>query len=136
MTAAGPFATPARPATVGQNRNFPTPLQIVNNPLIATQQWKLWLCALAVVLIGICQFAPPSVTELVGVPVRLLGIAGGGLMLVVAARSIRCSACGLALVWHGMRRQPAYKWPSWVLAVKVCPQCGFSHGTSATRNDG
>ena len=116
--------------TVGHNRTFPLTLQVVNNTLVRPQQWKLWVCSFAAALIAACQFAPAWVANLVGgdvTNIKLLGLVGAFLLLSAASLSIRCPACGLALAWHGMRRQPVSKWLTWLLGVKVCPRCGFSH---------
>lgn len=118
-------------SSVGHKRTFPTPRQIVNNALVASQQWKLWLCAFAAALVGACQFAPAWAADWFGADVaivRLLALVGACLLLVLACTLIRCPACGLALVWQGMRRQPISQWLAWLLRVETCPRCGFSHG--------
>jgi len=103
-------------------------LEVVNNALVASQQWKLWICAFAVGLLGFFQIAPAWLIGLVELsePVVLLGTATACVVIVFAAGSIRCPACRLALVWHAMQEQPVSRWLSWLLRVQSCPRCDSS----------
>lgn len=102
--------------------------------LISPQKWKLWLCLAATAAIGLLLFGPATwISEVFGIDgarVVLAMLLGACLLWFAAARSIKCPACSLSLVWHGMRWQPASHWLSWLLDVKACPHCGFFHGRS------
>lgn len=113
----------------GQNRTSLVYIRVVNKTLVASQQWKLWICALALGFIGTVQVAPGWATELVGLGELnvLLATATACVVLILVAGSIRCTACGLALVWHAMRHQPVSKWLSWLLGARACPRCSSSH---------
>jgi hypothetical protein len=102
-------------------------------PLVASQRWKLWLCAVAVTAIGTCYLAPNLLAAAFGtspVVVTLAATIAGLGLLIGACLSIRCPSCGLSLAWHGVSRRPASDWLTWLLAVRTCPRCG--HGASDT----
>ena len=101
-------------------------------PLIAPQRWKfqLWAVALCVLLVG--MFAPDAVARLAGTgraEISLAATAFGFLALVGFTLSIRCPSCSLSLAWYALSKQSHGAWLTWLLEVKVCPRCGYSHSS-------
>jgi len=95
--------------------------------LVKPQRWKVWLCALAVAALGACYVWPTALASFFGTSPTILTIAAslaGLIVLVGACLMIRCRACGLSLVWHGMSTKPANDWLHWLLDVQTCPRCG------------
>lgn len=101
-------------------------------PLVKSQRWKLWLCALAFAAVGACHLWPAALASLIGATSTILKLAGslaGLIVLLGACFMIRCQACGLSLVWHGVSTKPADEWLKWLLDVRTCPRCGHEeHG--------
>lgn len=101
-------------------------------PLVKPQRWKLWLSALAFAAIGAVQVWPAGLAILFGSTAPVLKLAGslaGLVLLLGACLMIRCRACGLSLVWHGVSTRPADEWLKWLLDVRTCPRCGHEeHG--------
>lgn len=98
--------------------------------LIEPQRWKLWLLAALLIVSGVGLFAPAVVASLVGsgpALVNLAAVALGCFVLVGAALSVRCPACGLSLAWYALSKQAHHSWLSWLLDTKACPRCGFSY---------
>lgn len=95
--------------------------------LVAPQRWKLWICAAAVAAVGACYIAPDTLAALFGMSPAMLKLAAslaGLVVLVGACLAVRCQACGMSLVWHGVSTKSANNWLSWLLDVQTCPRCG------------
>lgn len=95
--------------------------------LVAPQRWKLWMCAAAVIAVGACYIAPETLAALVEMSPAMLKLAAslaGLLVLVGVCLAVRCPACGVSLVWHGVSTKSANDWLSWLLDVQTCPRCG------------
>jgi hypothetical protein len=78
--------------------------------LVAPQRWKLWLCAAAVAAVGACYIVPDALAALFGASPAMLKLAAslaGLVVLAGACLAVRCRACGLSLVWHGVSTKPA-----------------------------
>jgi hypothetical protein len=89
--------------------------------LVKRQRWKLWLCALAVAAVGACCMWATPVATLFGMNSTILELAAslaGLIVLVGGCLAVRCPACGLSLVWHGISTQPANDWLAWLLDVQ------------------
>ncbi len=111
---------------------FNNPQSALPLPLVTPQRWKLWLCAVMLVVCGASFYAPEQISHAVGfasVFVTLGGIAMGLLTLAVASLSVRCPSCGLKLAWYALSKQAHHAWLSWLLTVEVCPRCHFSHSS-------
>lgn len=108
--------------------------QTLQSPsLVASQRWKLWLFASLLTVSGVGLFAPNHVASAVGaslVTVNLGSTALGLIVLVSGMLSVRCPACRLSLVWYALSKQGIHAWLSWLLDIRVCPRCGFSHSSS------
>lgn len=96
-------------------------------PLVNSQRWKLWLSALALAAVGACYVRPAALATFFGTTSAILKLAAslaGLAVLLGACLMIRCRACGLSLVWHGVSTKPANDWLKWLLDVRTCPRCG------------
>ncbi|WP_338523649.1 hypothetical protein NUH87_28655 [Pseudomonas batumici] len=97
--------------------------------LLTSQRWKLWLfgglavaAALGFLLndgIGRVLGVDPFVVQL-AILLPTFSIFGATLL------SVRCPYCGLGLVAYAISHQSVGQWLNWLLAVKICPQCGKS----------
>ncbi|MFL6678825.1 MAG: hypothetical protein ACJ8IK_10830 [Burkholderiaceae bacterium] len=95
--------------------------------LVAPQRWKLWVCAAAVAAVGACYIVPDTLAALFVTSSAMLKLAAslaGLVVLVGACLAVRCQACGMSLVWHGVSTKSANDWLSWLLDVQTCPRCG------------
>ena len=102
--------------------------QEVLPPLVQSQQWKLWLAAVAVGVVAIAYVAPERVSEIVSlrpVTLELVATAVGLVTMLAVWASVRCPSCGLQLVRHAMSTKSANAWLSWLLDAKSCPKCGY-----------
>jgi hypothetical protein len=95
--------------------------------LVRPQRWKLWLCAVAVAAVGTCYVVPAALATLFDISSAMLKLAAslvGIMVLVGACLAVRCRACGLSLIWHGVSTKSANDWLNWLLDVRTCPRCG------------
>lgn len=98
--------------------------------LIDSQRWKLWLWGSVLAVSGIGIFAPEFCARALGADPAVITVGAiviGALVLIGASISIRCPACRLSLAWYGLSKQAHHAWLTWLLTVKTCPRCGFSH---------
>ncbi len=95
--------------------------------LVAPQRWKLRLCGAAEAAVGACYIVPDALATLFGTSPAMLELAAslaGLVVLVGACLAVRCRACGLSLVWHGVSTKSVNDWLNWLLDVRTCPRCG------------
>jgi endogenous inhibitor of DNA gyrase (YacG/DUF329 family) len=105
--------------------------------LVTPQRWKLWLWAALFTLSGAGIFVPDLLAAAIGAsPVLVLAgaIALVIIVLVGVSLSIRCPACGLKLAWHALSKHAQHRWLAWLLDVRTCPKCGFSHAQADPEN--
>jgi hypothetical protein len=96
-------------------------------PLVSSQRWKLWLSGVVLAAVATCYLVPQPLAAMFGVSPTLITLsatAAGLALLIGACLSVRCPACGLSLVWHGVSKKAASGWLSWLLDVQTCPRCG------------
>lgn len=99
---------------------------------MAPQRWKLWLSAAAVAAVGACYIVPDALATLFGTSPAMLTLAAslaGLVVLIGACLAVRCPACGLSLVWHGVSKKSANDWLAWLLDARTCPRCGHEEQT-------
>ncbi len=106
------------------NQNIP--------PLVASQQWKLWVCGILLAVGGVANIFPDKLTAIFGVDSSvivlfslILAFAG----FIGAALWIQCPQCGLKLFWYSVSLQDSNNWLAWLFSVKVCPRCEFPKGS-------
>lgn len=104
-------------------------MEIYRNTNIEKKKWKLWVWGILLVVAGLGFVIPDQIAtafETIPIIINLGAILISFVVIVGASLSIRCPQCKLSFVWYALTHKSIGGWLSWLLEVKVCPQCKFS----------
>jgi hypothetical protein len=85
------------------------------------QRWKIVLGGLMLTP-GLYQLLIPAATNFAFTMFAVLCSLGA---LVFTAASVRCPTCRARWVWMAVSQQKHNAWVAWLMALEVCPSCGY-----------